>query len=91
MLQAKQVLQERYYLQQSLGQNAGCQTWLAQERSLTLKVIPIEPLPRLEADGIQASSKDCRIKSCLTSSTPRVGLPTLLIFNAAFMSRSLTE
>jgi hypothetical protein len=38
MLQAKQVLQERYYLQQSLGQNAGCQTWLAQERSLTPKV-----------------------------------------------------
>jgi hypothetical protein len=31
MLQAKQVLQERYYLQQSLGQNAGCQIWLAQE------------------------------------------------------------
>ena len=35
MLQAKQVLQERYYLQQSLGQNAGRQTWLAQERSQT--------------------------------------------------------
>jgi hypothetical protein len=31
MLQAKQVLQERYYLQQSLGQNTGRQTWLAQE------------------------------------------------------------
>lgn len=39
MLQAKQVLQERYYLQQSLGQNAGRQTWLAQERSLTLQLI----------------------------------------------------
>lgn len=39
MLQVKQVLQERYYLQQSLGQNAGRQTWLAQERSLTLKLI----------------------------------------------------
>ena len=35
MLQAKQVLQERYYLQQSLGQNAGRQTWLAQEQSET--------------------------------------------------------
>jgi hypothetical protein len=56
-----------------------------------LKAYRIEPLPRLEADGIQASSEDCRIKSCLTSSTPRVRLPTLLIFNAAFASRSLTE
>jgi serine/threonine protein kinase len=35
MLQAEQLLQERYSLQQSLGQNAGRQTWLAQERSQT--------------------------------------------------------
>lgn len=35
MLQAEQVLQGRYALQQSLGQNAGRQTWLAQERSQT--------------------------------------------------------
>lgn len=35
MLQAKQLLQGRYYLQQSLGQNAGRQTWLAEDRSAT--------------------------------------------------------
>jgi serine/threonine protein kinase len=33
MLQAKQVLQERYQLQQQLGQNAGRQTWLAKDVS----------------------------------------------------------
>ncbi|HEY9667074.1 MAG TPA: serine/threonine-protein kinase, partial [Coleofasciculaceae cyanobacterium] len=32
MLQAQQLLQERYYLRQSLGQNAGRQTWLADDR-----------------------------------------------------------
>ena len=31
MLQAKQVLQKRYQLQQQLGQNAGRQTWLAKD------------------------------------------------------------
>ncbi len=31
MLQAEQVLQERYQLKQKLGQNAGRQTWLAQD------------------------------------------------------------
>jgi serine/threonine protein kinase len=35
MLQAKQVLKGRYYLQQSLGQNAGRQTWLAEDRKET--------------------------------------------------------
>jgi serine/threonine protein kinase len=35
MLQAKQLLQGRYYLQQSLGQNAGRQTWLAEDRKET--------------------------------------------------------
>lgn len=31
MLQTEQILQERYQLQQQLGQNAGRQTWLAQD------------------------------------------------------------
>ncbi|HEY9638203.1 MAG TPA: serine/threonine-protein kinase [Coleofasciculaceae cyanobacterium] len=50
MLQAEQLLQERYYLEQSLGQNAGRQTWLAQERSQTspkqviVKLLAFSPL-----------------------------------------------
>jgi serine/threonine protein kinase len=31
MLQAQQVLHERYQLKQKLGQNAGRQTWLAED------------------------------------------------------------
>ncbi|MBW4488652.1 MAG: serine/threonine protein kinase [Trichocoleus desertorum ATA4-8-CV12] len=40
MLQADQVLQERYQLKQKLGQNAGRQTWLAED----LQVAPPEPV-----------------------------------------------
>lgn len=40
MLQAEQVLQERYQLKQKLGQNAGRQTWLAED----LQVAPPEPV-----------------------------------------------
>ena len=31
MLQTEQVLQERYQLREKLGQNAGRQTWLAED------------------------------------------------------------
>lgn len=34
MLQAEQVLQERYRLKQKLGQNAGRQTWLAEDMAI---------------------------------------------------------
>nr|WP_290227022.1 serine/threonine-protein kinase [Trichocoleus desertorum] len=40
MLQAEQVLQERYQLKRKLGQNAGRQTWLAED----LQVAPPEPV-----------------------------------------------
>ncbi|HEY9750471.1 MAG TPA: hypothetical protein V6C63_17450 [Allocoleopsis sp.] len=40
MLQAEQVLQERYQLKQKLGQNAGRQTWLAED----LQAVPPEPV-----------------------------------------------
>ncbi|HAA32404.1 MAG TPA: serine/threonine protein kinase, partial [Cyanobacteria bacterium UBA8553] len=38
MLQPEQILHDRYQLKQKLGQNAGRQTWLAQD----LQSIPAE-------------------------------------------------
>jgi serine/threonine protein kinase len=49
MLQAQQVLQERYQLKQQLGQNPGRQTWLAQDvkvspaESVILKLLAFNP------------------------------------------------
>jgi hypothetical protein len=49
MLQAQQILQGRYQLQQQLGQNPGRQTWLAQDvevspaESVIVKLLAFNP------------------------------------------------
>lgn len=58
MLEAEQVLQERYRLQQKLGQNAGRQTWLAEDISLS----PPEPaIVKLLAFGGEVQWDDLKL------------------------------
>ena len=58
MLEAEQVLQERYRLQQKLGQNAGRQTWLAEDISLS----PAEPaIVKLLAFGGEVQWDDLKL------------------------------
>lgn len=49
-----------------------------------------EPLPRLKLVGFRHQT-GIAVKDCLTSPTPMVELPTILIFAAALTSLSLTE
>ncbi|HEY9833595.1 MAG TPA: serine/threonine-protein kinase, partial [Stenomitos sp.] len=39
MVQTEQILQNRYQLRQKLGQNASCQTWLAQDTRIQERVV----------------------------------------------------
>lgn len=39
MVQTEQILQNRYQLRQTLGQNASCQTWLAQDTRIQERVV----------------------------------------------------
>ena len=39
MVQTEQILQNRYQLRQKLGQNASCQTWLAQDTRIQQRVV----------------------------------------------------
>ena len=58
MLQAEQVLQERYQLKQKLGQNAGRQTWLADD----LQQIPSElAIVKLLAFGGEVQWDDLKL------------------------------
>src|ERR671932_1006921 len=58
MLQAEQVLQERYQLKQKLGQNAGRQTWLADD----LQHIPFElAIVKLLAFGGEVQWDDLKL------------------------------
>src|SRR5919202_289909 len=58
MLQAEQVLQERYQLKQKLGQNAGLQTWLADD----LQQIPSElAIVKLLAFGGEVQWDDLKL------------------------------
>jgi len=59
-------------------------------RIFTVLQVFIEPLPPMESVGFRHQT-GIAVTGCLTSPTPRVRLPTLLIFNAAFPSLSLTE
>lgn len=65
MLQAKQVLQGRYYLQQSLGQNAGRQTWLAQEQLQTSSQQVIVKLlafsPQMQWDEFKLFEREAQV------------------------------
>ena len=65
MLQAEQVLQGRYALQQSLGQNAGRQTWLAQERSQTPPHLVILKLlafsPQMQWDELKLFEREAQV------------------------------
>src|SRR5919202_6961954 len=57
MLQAEQVLQDRYQLKQKLGHNAGRQTWLAD-----LRTIPFEPvIVKLLAFGGEVQWDDLKL------------------------------
>jgi hypothetical protein len=75
----------KYYKQVPSSQSKCINIWI------------IEPLPRIQSVGFRLYYRDCSLSGagdapppdCLTSPTPRVELPTLLIFNAAFASRSL--
>src|ERR671933_1782232 len=58
MLQAEQVLQERYQLKQKLGQNAGLQTWLADD----LQQVPSElAIVKLLAFGGEVQWDDLKL------------------------------
>ncbi|HBB31752.1 MAG TPA: serine/threonine protein kinase [Cyanobacteria bacterium UBA8803] len=58
MLQAKQILHERYQLQQKLGQNTGRQTWLADD----LEMSPPQPvIVKLLAFGGEVQWDDLRL------------------------------
>ena len=65
MLQAKQILQGRYYLQQSLGQNAGRQTWLAQEQMQTSSQQVIVKLlafsPQMQWDEFKLFEREAQV------------------------------
>ncbi|MEW6493749.1 MAG: serine/threonine-protein kinase [Cyanobacteriota bacterium] len=65
MLQAKQLLQGRYYLQQSLGQNAGRQTWLAQEQLPTSQQQVIVKLlafsPQMQWDEFKLFEREAQV------------------------------
>ena len=39
MVQTEQILQNRYQLRQTLGDNASCQTWLAQDIRIQQRVV----------------------------------------------------
>jgi serine/threonine protein kinase len=74
MLQAEQVLQGRYQLQQSLGQNAGRQTWLAEDRLAELPTLVIVKLlafsPQMQWEELKLFEREAQILKHL--SHPRI-------------------
>ena len=74
MLQAKQVLQGRYFLQHSLGQNAGRQTWLAEDEKETPSQQVIVKLlafsPQMQWDEFKLFEREAQILQTLNH--PRI-------------------
>ena len=53
MLEAKQILQQRYQLKQKLAQNAGRQTWLAEDISIEpAETVILKFLASSETDAV---------------------------------------
>jgi serine/threonine protein kinase len=74
MLQAKQLLQNRYQLQQCLSQNAGRQTWLAEDTTTTPPQQVIVKLlafsPQMEWDEFKLFEREAQILKALNH--PRI-------------------
>jgi serine/threonine protein kinase len=74
MLQAEQVLQERYQLQQQLGQNAGRQTWLAADLSESPAQLVIVKLlafnPQMHWDELKLFEREAQVLKYLNH--PRI-------------------
>ena len=70
MLQAEQVLQERYQLKQQLGQNVGRQTWLADDlqsespESVIVKLLPFGG--EVQWDDLKLFAREAQILKQLT-------------------------
>ncbi|MFB2923793.1 MULTISPECIES: serine/threonine protein kinase [Aerosakkonema] len=65
MLQASQVLQGRYQLQQRLGQNAGRQTWLAVDVAVSPRELAIVKLlafnPQMQWDDFKLFEREAQV------------------------------
>src|ERR671932_2858637 len=65
MLQAEQILQKRYQLQQQLGQNAGRQTWLAVNldesptQSVIVKLLAFNP--QMHWDDLKLFEREAQV------------------------------
>ncbi|MCT7984241.1 serine/threonine protein kinase [Laspinema sp. A4] len=74
MLQTEQILQDRYQLQQQLGNNAGRQTWLAQDISTSTGELAIVKLlafsPHLQWDDFKLFEREAQVLQKLTH--PRI-------------------
>ena len=73
MVQAEQVLHERYQLKQRVGQNAGRQTWLAEDLKSQIKLVVVKLLafsPQMHWEQFKLFEREAQVLQNL--SHPRI-------------------